>query len=42
MRAARWLGILVQSLVLGLLLFLAVLNLVIARSDDTIFRYQGF
>lgn len=41
-RWARWLGVAVQSLVLGVLLFFAVVTLVSIGSGRTIFRYEGF
>ena len=42
MRSARRLGILVQALVLGVLLFLAVLSAVSVGAGRVLFRYEGF
>ena len=39
---AKWAGIVVQSAVLGTLLFWALVELYSATSDMRIFRYQAF
>lgn len=41
-RAARVLGIVVQALVLGYLLFFAILQLMATIGGAAVFRYQGF
>lgn len=42
MKFARYLGWIVQALVLGVLLFIAIANLISVGSGASIFRYQGF
>ena len=42
MRTARWLGIAVQAIVLGVLLFFAILTLLSIGGGRTVFRYEGF
>jgi hypothetical protein len=42
MKWARWAGVLLQALVLGALLFLAVARLVAIQTDSRIFQYQDF
>ncbi len=42
MTVARWAGIVLQAIVIGTLLFLAVGNLVAIESGARIFRYQAF
>jgi hypothetical protein len=39
---ARWAGWTVQALVLGYLLFFAILRLYAASSGAAVFQYQGF
>lgn len=39
---ARLAGIAIQALVLGYLLFIAVMRMVAIDSGATVFRYQGF
>jgi hypothetical protein len=39
---AKWLGIALQSLVLGTLLFWAIVELLSITQAARIFRYQGF
>ena len=39
---ARALGILVQAVILGALLFLAVVNLIAQQGGATVFLYQRF
>lgn len=39
---AKWVGAIVQGLVLGALLFLALVNLLVLYSDARIFRYENF
>lgn len=39
---ARWLGIFVQAMVLGYLLFFAILRLMALSEGAKLFRYQGF
>ena len=41
-RQARLLGRIVQGLVLGLLLFLAVTQLIAMAGGTGVFRYEGF
>ena len=41
-RFARLAGICLQGLVLGLLLFLALMKLLALESGARVFRYQGF
>ena len=41
-RLARILGITTQSVVLGALLFIAVLRILAIVADAVVFRYQGF
>ena len=41
-KIARFLGITVQALILGLLLFVAVGQLIALESDTRIFFYQAF
>ncbi len=41
-RCAKWLGIALQSLVLGILLFWAIVELLSLSQAARIFRYQGF
>ena len=41
-RWARVAGIAIQALVLGYLLFIAVMRMVAIDSGATVFRYQGF
>lgn len=41
-RLARVLGILIQSVVLGYLLFFAIMQLVATIGGAAVFRYQGF
>ena len=41
-QAARWAGIVVQSVILGTLLALACVELFIAAGGATVFRYQAF
>ncbi len=41
-RSARWLGRILQALVLGYLLFVAVLQIYATGSGATVFEYQGF
>lgn len=41
-RLARWLGILLQALVLGTLLTVALLELLVMAGADSVFHYQGF
>jgi hypothetical protein len=41
-RFARWLGVAIQLLVLGELLFVAVSQMYIAETGARIFRYAGF
>jgi len=38
----RMLGIAVQSLFLGMLLFLAIMKLIAVRSGTQVFHYEGF
>ncbi len=38
----RWLGILLQGLVLGILLFAATLSLLLVQSGARVFRYENF
>lgn len=42
MKIARFLGLLVQALVLGFLLFVSVGNMVAVETDARVFRYQAF
>jgi len=42
MKSARWLGVLVQAVVFGVLLFLALISLVSIGAGRTVFRYEGF
>lgn len=39
---ARWIGICLQAIVLGTMLFLAVVQLAALTTGARIFRYQGF
>ena len=39
---ARRLGIVLQALVLGVLLTVAILELLVAAGSDLLFHYQGF
>jgi len=41
-RLARATGILLQGLVMGTLLFIAILRLLATLSGASVFRYQGF
>ena len=41
-RLARWTGIALQGLVLGALLFLALMKLFSLQAGARVFRYQGF
>jgi hypothetical protein len=41
-KIARFLGITVQALILGLLLFIAIGQLITLKSDARIFFYQAF
>ncbi len=41
-RAARWLGIALQALVLGVLLFGTTVLLLVMQSGARIFRYENF
>jgi hypothetical protein len=41
-KLARSAGVVVQAVVLGYLLFFAVMRLAAIESGATIFRYQGF
>lgn len=40
--AARWLGVALQSLLLGVLLTVAILELLTVAGAEAIFHYQGF
>lgn len=42
MKTARWAGILLQALVMGILLFLAIAKLMVIHSGARVFRYEGF
>ena len=42
MRFAKWAGIVVQAIVLGGLLFLAVMKMIAIQSGARVFQYQGF
>lgn len=42
MSAARWLGVALQALVLGLLLFLAIGELIALENDARVFLYEGY
>lgn len=42
MSAARWAGVILQALILGLLLALAVGRLVAQESDARVFRYEAY
>lgn len=39
---ARWTGILLQGLILGLLLTVAVVNLLLLNTETRLFRYESF
>ncbi len=41
-RFARWLGVAIQLLVLGQLLFVAVSQMYVVQTGARIFRYAGF
>lgn len=41
-RFARWLGIVLQALVLGTLLTVALLELLVMADAHAVFHYQGF
>ena len=41
-RLARWIGIAVQAVILGTLLFIALSCVVTNAQGDRIFRYEGF
>ena len=41
-RKGRFAGICLQGLILGILLFIAVVMLFAMQSDVRLFRYQGF
>ena len=41
-RLARAAGVLLQAVILGYLLFFAIMRLVAMGSGATVFRYQGF
>lgn len=41
-RPARWAGMLLQGLVLGALLFAALVNLLSMSEGARVFRYQNF
>jgi len=38
----RWIGIVLQGLILGVLLFGATLALLVMQSDARVFRYENF
>lgn len=40
--SARWLGIVLQGVILGTLLFLAITQLLGLHQGARVFRYQGF
>lgn len=40
--AARWLGVVLQSVLLGVLVTVAILELLAAAGAEAIFHYQGF
>jgi len=42
MKFCRWMGIIIQAIVIGTLLFVAVVKLTSAHTDARIFQYQGF
>ena len=42
MRYAKWAGIVVQALVLGGMLFLAVMKMIAIQSGARVFQYQGY
>ena len=41
-RSARWAGVVVQGLILGVLLFGASVTLLVVQSGARIFRYENF
>ena len=41
-KAARWLGVVLQGLILGVLLFGASVTLMVVQSGARIFRYENF
>ncbi len=41
-RTARWAGVCLQGLILGMLLFGALVQLIVLHGGARIFRYQGF
>jgi len=42
MKIARFLGILLQAIILGFLLFVSVGSMVAIETDARVFRYQAF
>ena len=42
MKSGRILGVITQAVVIGVLLFLAIVSLLGVGSGATVFRYQGF
>ena len=41
-RIARATGVLLQAIIMGYLLFFAILSLLATIGGDAVFRYQGF
>lgn len=42
MKIARWIGIFLQALVLGVLLFFAIGELIAIEGDARVFRYEAY
>lgn len=42
MTAMRWLGVVLRAIVLGILLFLAVGELLALESDARVFQYEAY